>query len=600
MSKARGPVKRPGRVALRRIRATSATRLRIGFLIIAMTISVFAVRLLQLQGVDAKQYAAQARAMGLTSEVLAATRGTITDRNGQPLAESLDGEMIVADPTKTSAQAPEIATIISQMTGTDYFTVLQGLRNVGSEASPNHFQYIARRVPSSTADAVIAKLKEQKLAGVSTRSDPIRTYPAHDVAANIVGFTNAEGQAGEGAELLFDKVLKGTDGSQTFETGGGQRIPLGSNSLVPAVDGQDIALTIDQDVQWYTQRVLRDTILGSNAKAGTALALDVKTGEILGLADYPTFDANDASSADKADLGARSVRNVYEPGSVEKVLTMATLIDAGLVSPATKLSVPGKIASSDKFISDAWVHGTTHYTLAGVLAKSSNVGTVIAARSMGAQQLYDKLKTFGLGSATGVGMAGESAGVLPDWNGWRQINKDNIAFGQGVAVTAVQMAAAVNTIANGGVYIQPSIVKGKATTNDGTVVGSDVAQRRQVVSPATAAAVTSMMENVPDAKAGSAPAAAIEGYNVAGKTGTAQEPGGACGCYAQGSHTLSFIGFAPADAPRFLVYVVIHAPSGGSGGTVAGPAFHKIMSYLLGKYAVPPTGVVADRPPITW
>jgi len=195
-------------------------------------------------------------------------------------------------------------------------------------------------------------------------------------------------------------------------------------------------------------------------------------------------------------------------------------------------------------------------------------------------------------------MKGESPGVLPHWSGWREINKDNIAFGQGLAVNVVQMAAAINTIANGGVYVQPSIVKGSATTNDGTVVGSDVAKSRRVISAKAARQTAEMMEAVPDR--GTAPSAGITGYRVAGKTGTAQEVGGACHCYADGHFTMSFAGFAPADAPRFLVYVVVHAPKGGGGGSIGGPAFHKIMSYLLTKYAVPPTGVEGRRLPVKW
>ena len=188
-------------------------------------------------------------------------------------------------------------------------------------------------------------------------------------------------------------------------------------------------------------------------------------------------------------------------------------------------------------------------------------------------------------------MKGESPGVLPHWSGWREINKDNIAFGQGLAVNVVQMAAAVNTIANGGVYVQPSLVKGRATANDGTVVGSDVAQSRRVISARGSPPDRPDDGDGDRPEEGTAPSAAIEGYRVAGKTGTAQQVGGACRCYREGYFTLSFAGFAPADDPRFLVYVVVHDPKGGGGGTVGGPAFHKIMSYLLTKYAVPPTGV---------
>jgi cell division protein FtsI (penicillin-binding protein 3) len=574
-------------------------RLRIAFVLIAMVLSLFAVRLLQLQGVDAATYAAKARAIGVVEEVLPATRGSITDRNGTPLAESLDGLMIVADPTKTAKHAPQIAKIIANRLDVDYFKVLAALRKTGTADDPIRFQYLARRIPSTQARAVVEELKAKDYEGIDTRRDPVRTYPAHDVAANLIGFTNAEGQAGEGAELVFDNLLSGKDGSATFEDGGGNRIPLGDNSVVDPVDGKDLALTIDQDAQWYTQRVLRDTVLKSGARSGAAVAMDVRTGELLSVADYPTYDANRSTESPKADLGSRALRDVYEPGSVQKVLTMASLLDAGKVTPRTKVPVPARLRSSDRWIGDWFQHGNINLTIAGVLAKSSNIGTAVAARELAAKDLYDRLVDFGLGSRTDLGVKGESPGVLPDWSGWREINRDNIAFGQGLAVNVVQMAAAVNTIANGGVYVQPSLVKGRATTNDGTVVGSDVAETRRVISADAARKTAHMMEMVTDPDLGTAPSAGIEGYRVAGKTGTAQQVGGSCRCYQEGTNTLSFAGFAPADDPRFLVYVVVHAPKDGGGGTVGGPAFHKIMSYLLTKYAVPPTGVPVRKLPMT-
>ncbi len=578
------------------IRAASMTRLRIGFILIAMMVSLFAVRLLQLQGLDAKTYAERARAVGVVNEVLPATRGSITDRNGTPLAESLDGLMIVADPTKTAKHAPQIAKILSRRLDADYFKLLAALRKGGG----SRFAYLARRVPSTKARAVVDELSALDYEGIYTRRDPLRTYPARDVAANLVGFTNAEGQAGEGAELVFDTLLSGKDGSATFEVGGGNRIPLGDNSVVKPTDGKDVALTIDQDVQWYTQRVLRDTVLKAGGRSGAATVLDTRTGEVLALADYPTFDANRSTESPKGDLGSRALRNVYEPGSVQKVLTFASLLDEHKVTPRTRIVVPGSLPSSDRTIGDWFPHGRIKLTAAGVLARSSNIGTVLAARELGAQQYYRKLTAFGLGSRTDVGMKGESPGVLPHWSGWREINKDNIAFGQGLAVNVVQMAAAVNTIANGGVYVQPSLVKGRATANDGTVVGSDVAQSRRVISAEAARQVALMMEMVTDPQEGTAAKAGVQGYRVAGKTGTAQQVGGACRCYREGFFTLSFAGFAPADEPRFLVYVVVHDPKGGGGGSVGGPAFHKIMSYLLTKYAVPPTGVPTKRLPMRW
>ena len=570
-------------------------RLRVGFLLIAMIVSVFAARLFQLQGVDAQAYVAKARAEGVVTVALPADRGEITDRNGVPLADSVDGLMLVADPTVTVKHASEIAKIIARRLDVDYFDVLERLRKPYT-----HFQYIARRVPATRAEAVVAAIDAKGYKGIDTRRDPVRSYPADDVAANLVGFMNAEGDAAEGAELMFDTLLSGRDGSATYEVGGGNRIPLGNNSTVPARSGKDVALTIDRDVQWYAQRVVRSAVQGSGGSSGAAVVMDTHTGELLGLADFPSFDANQPTLSPDADLGSRALRDVYEPGSVQKVLTASSLIDAGKVTPDTEITVPPELPVQDRVIHDYFQHGKIRLTLTGVIAKSSNIGTVLAASQFSDRELHDYLRRFGLGRRTGIGVHGESAGVLSDWRQWSPINHDTISFGQGVAVNAVQMAAAVNTVANGGVYVEPSLVKGEATTSGGDVIGSATSTQRRVISARAARLTTSMMEAVTNPETGTAGVAGVEGYRVAGKTGTAQRVGAKCRCY-NGTFTVSFAGFAPADKPRFLVYVVVQDPkNGGGGGSIGGPAFHKIMSYLLQKYAVPPTGTKAPTPRIEW
>jgi cell division protein FtsI (penicillin-binding protein 3) len=576
-------------------RGTSLLRLRVGFILIAMVVSVFAARLFQLQGVDAKAYAARAEAAGLETVTLPATRGAILDRNGEPLAESADGLMLVADPSMTADDAQEIAKIIAARLHVDYFDVLERLRKPDTQ-----FQYLARRVPAAEARGVVAEIERRGYEGVDTRRDPVRSYPAKDVAANLLGFMGADGKPLQGFELVFDHMLAGKDGSATYETGGGQRLPLGENSVVEPVDGSDLRLTIDRDVQWYTQRVLRQAVQGAGGESGAAVVLDTRTGELLALADHPTFDANEPMLSPEADLGMRSLYDVYEPGSVEKVLTAASLIDAGKVMPGTRITVPPKLKRQDRVIGDYWDHGRLRLTLTGVIAKSSNIGTVLAADEFSSKELYDYLSGFGLGERTGVGVPGETRGLLPWWETWSQINQDTISFGQGVSVNALQMATAVNAIANGGVLVEPSLVEGAATTSRGVTVGSATTTSRRVISERAARLTAEMMEAVTDHEEGTAPAAAVEGYRVAGKTGTAQRVGADCGCY-DGTFTVSFAGFAPADAPRFLVYVVVQDPkNGGGGGSIGGPAFHKIMSYVLRKYAVPPTGAPAPDNPLEW
>jgi cell division protein FtsI (penicillin-binding protein 3) len=581
-----------------RPRTVPLRRMRVGFLVVAMLLSVFAARLVQLQGLDAAAYAAQARELGVVNEVLPATRGTIRDRHGVALAESLDGMMIVADPTKTRDDAPEIAEILRSRLGVDY---IDAVKNLDYPDEDVQFRYIARRVPSSQAREVVAELDERGYKGIDVRRDPLRSYPGRDVAANLLGYTNREGEAVGGVETVYDSLLSGKDGSTTYDVGiGGARIPLGDNSTVEPRDGEDLRLTIDRDVQFYAQRLLRQAVDSSRAEYGSAVAMDVHTGELLAVADYPSYDANDDYHEPEVPLGSAAFSDIYEPGSVQKVLTTAALIDEGVVTPRTRLTVPDKIRSSDRVIKDYFDHPTLRLTMTGVLAKSSNVGTVLAARELPPAALHRYLRDFGVADRVGIGGYAQEPGMLAPWSDWIQIERDNIAFGQGLAMTAMHMTAALNTIARGGEYVQPSVVQGRVVDTQGRATGTDTALTRRVVSPGTARQVTRMMQMVVDEREGTAPGAAIPGYQVAGKTGTAQRVSEECGCYGR-DFTVSFGGFAPAEDPRFTVYVVVHKPrNGGGGGATGGPVFRKLMGYLLQKYAVPPSDGKVRRLPVEW
>jgi cell division protein FtsI (penicillin-binding protein 3) len=569
-------------------------RLRFGLIVIAMVLSFFGARLVQLQGIDPRSYAAMAAAELVEEVTLPAERGDILDRNGLPLADSIHGKMVVADPYMTADDAPQLATLLSQRLDVDYFKTLTRLREEDSR-----FEYIGRRVPSTLASDLLSELSEAGYEGITLRDDPIRDYPADDVAANLLGFMGTDEPLG-GFERTFDAQLSGTDGIARFQQGGGNRIPLGENTVVPAKNGAPLTTTIDLDLQWFTQRVLTQTLQQYKATSGVAIVMDSRTGELMALADAPTYNANKALEADKDDLGSRAINDPYEPGSVEKVLTVASLIDAGKVTPRTKLRIPPSLSRQDRVIGDWFDHGNIRLTLAGVIAKSSNIGTVLAADAFSPVDLVGYLQKFGLGQRTDIGMRGETPGILTPGDVMTTQTKDRVAFGQSVSVNAVQMAAAVNTIANGGVRISPSIIKGSATTEDGTVVGTDVATKSRVVSEKAARQTARMMERVVDEKVGVAPRAQVPGYLVAGKTGTAQRVAPGCGCY-DGSTTVSFGGFAPADDPRFTVYVVIHAPQvDGGGGSITGPAFSRIMGYALSRYRVPPTGGKPSRLPVEW
>lgn len=577
-------------------RGSPQLRLRVGLILIAMVLSFFGARLVQLQGIDPKSYAAMAAAEGVVEVTLPAERGDILDRNGVALADSIQGKMVVADPLMTADDAPAIAQILSTGLDVDYFRTLRALR--GREEG-SRFEYVARRVPSTLATDVLAQLAEAGYNGISTREDPIRDYPADDVAANLLGFMGTDEPLG-GFERTFDEQLAGTDGTARYTVGGGNRVPLGENTVVPARNGEALRTTIDLDLQWFAQRVLGQTLQKYRAESGVALVMDTRTGELLALADAPTFDANEPLEADKEDLGSRALSDAYEPGSVEKVLTAASLIDAGKVTPRQKFRVPAQLNRQDRPIGDWFDHGNIKLTLTGILAKSSNIGTVLAADAFTPQDLTAYLRSFGLGARTDVGVRGESPGILTDGDVMTSQTKDRVAFGQSLSVNAVQMTAAVNTIANGGVRIAPSLVQGSATTDEGVAVGTDNAEATRVVSEQAARQTARMMERVTHEGAGVAPMAAVPGYLTAGKTGTAQRVDDECGCY-DGSTTVSFGGFAPADDPRFTVYVAVHAPQvDGGGATIAGPAFSRILGYALGRYGVPPTDGKPSRLPVEW
>lgn len=571
----------------------------VGFLVIAFVLSMFAARLVQLQGVDPGSYAQLAAAEGTQEVTLPAARGQITDRDGNPLAESVAGTMIVADPALTIDDAAPLAGFLTRRLDIDYTTTLEALRAEGSR-----FQYIARQVPTSQAEDVVADAEAEGYVGLFTENDPLRTYPNGDLAANIVGFlgtprTNGSARALAGLEDSFNSYLSGTDGAARYQMGAGNQIPLGDHTVTPAVDGTDLETTLDRDLQFYTQQVLQQTVEGSGGESGIAVIMDSRTGELLALADYPTYDAADPQEATEELFKSSALTDVYEPGSVEKVLTLSALIDAGLATPSTPLRVPGQLNRQDRPIGDYWEHGMLRLTLAGVLAKSSNVGTVLAADEFGRGQLRRYLTAFGLGKRTGIGLGGETRGILPSGAAWTDQVDDRIAFGQSLSVNAVQMTAAINTIANGGVRIDPSLVRGSARLDNGTEVGTDQATERRVISEKAALQTMRMMERVIDPDAGVAPAAAVDGYRVAGKTGTAQRVGEE-GTY-DGSNTVSFAGFAPADDPRFTIYVVVHAPTnGGGGGSVSGPAFSKLMGYTLRRYGVAPTGTAPSRLAVEW
>jgi len=386
--------------------------------------------------------------------------------------------------------------------------------------------------------------------------------------------------------------IAGIDGSRTYERGlGGRAIPTADVEEQAAVPGAQVRLTIDRDIQWAAQDAIAAKVAETGAESGTVVVQDVRTGEILAMATAPTFDpANPAASA-KADRGNRAVSEVFEPGSTGKVMTMAAVLEEGALGPDSVLTVEDSLKRGGSTFNDHNPHPTQRLTLTGVLAKSSNVGTIKAADTIGHEKLYAYLDKFGMGQASGLKLPGESRGRLPAVNTWSDTTFPTLAFGQGYSLTALQSTQVFSTIANDGVRVQPSIVAG-TTSPEGVFTPVAPPAKTQVVSAQTAQTLRVMLEGVTSDE-GTAPMARIPGYRVAGKTGTAQRVDPDCRCYS--GYTASFIGLAPADSPRLAVSVTLQDPVNGHyGGRLAGPVFKQVMGFALQSLRIPPTG--ADAP----
>lgn len=572
-------------------------RLRICLAMVFTVFTIFGLRLFQIQGIDSQAYAAMAVNDGTTTVTVPATRGQITDRNGVPLASSTEGLTLTADPSMTTDNATKIARILVQKLGDtiDYFDTVAKLRTPKSR-----YVVLIKQVPQWNATKALDAIAKAGFTGVFSEKESIRTYPGGTLAANLIGYLNGAGKGVAGLEQEFNAKLTGKDGSSTFEVSpSGQRIPMADSTVSKMTPGSDVTTTIDRDLQWYSDQRLADAVKAASSDWGLAITMDVKTGQIVALSQAPTFNPDTKTGMSKANTVSRSLQTVYEPGSVQKTVTFSALADQGKIAPDSKISVPSSVNVDGFRISDYWEHGTIHLTAAGVIAKSSNLGTIVAASKMSDQTMHDYLTRFGFGVKTGITLPGESSGILSPASKWTKASHDTIAFGQGISVTALQMVRAVGTIANGGVMIDPSVVSGFVSP-DGKKTSLPANEGHRVVSSRAAAAVTRMMEAV-TAPDGTAPAAAIKGYRVAGKTGTAWRVNPDTGRYVHGQNTVSFMGFAPADNPRFLTYIVLDNPyANAGGGSTAGPVFHDIMSMALERFGVEPTGSKSPKVPQVW
>jgi cell division protein FtsI (penicillin-binding protein 3) len=568
-----------------------AVRLRGGLGFVLVVLLVLAGRLVWLQGVQGTAYAEDATSQRLRTTTVVAPRGEIVDRNGVVIAQSVDARAIFGEPrTIAKAQCPVTATTpCNPATIAAALAPVLGLPADELQAKLSRssaFVYLARGVDPAVGN----KVRDLGLVGVGVLPESKRTHPNGDLAVGVAGFTDLDGRGLMGIESGMQSVLAGHDGKITAQVDrAGRVIPTGDGTTTPAVPGRNVQLTLDRDLQWYAQRVLAQKVQETQAVNGTAVVMDVRTGEVLALATAPSFNPDDRPDRLPPDaLRNVAVSDVYEPGSVNKVITAAAALEAGVVTPDTAITVPPTIQVAGHTVHDAEQHGTEHLTFTGVIAKSSNIGTVEVAQKVGAQGLYDMMRRFGYGETTGLGLPGETRGLLPKPADWSGTSIATIPIGQGVSVNVMQVASVYATVANGGVRVAPTLVKAVAD-DSGRLVPTPKPAVRRVISADVAAQLRSMLEAVVSAE-GTAPLAAVPGYRIAGKTGTAQRV--VHGRYAAGNYTSSFIGFAPADAPRLVTAVVLQGTGkrGYYGGSTAGPVFKDVMSFALTDLKIPPTG----------
>ena len=575
--------------------ASTRVRLAVGRAVLVVALVVTGLRLVQVQGLQAEELSVKAAGQRTTEQLLPAERGTITDRNGTPLAFSVAARSLYAMPNRI--------TIEQRRAGRDPDEHKKAMARRVAEVlgPPVTEREVLSKLRSDRTVVLLAPVVEPALARAIQKDFPeisdehreVRRYPGGELAANVLGVANWRSDEQKvrglvGLENHADTVLAGTDGSRVVDTAEGSDtvIPGSARAVRPPVPGASLELTLDADLQYVVQQLTEDFARRHGARSASVVVIDSQTGEVRAMANGKTFDPNDLAEADPDHLGNPAVSAPFEPGSVNKIVTAAAAIEYGLVEPDSVLQVPGQIEIADRTVQDAWPHGTLDMTFTGVLAKSSNVGTLLTAQRVGEQHFVQMLDRFGLGERSGVGLPGESGGRVPPREQWSGSTFANLPIGQGLSMTVLQMAGMYQAIANDGVRVPPRIISAEIAPAGGR---TEIPQPDgvRVVSPGTASTVRGMLRAVVQdepGQRGTGPAAALAGYQVAAKTGTAQQVDSECGCYSNSKYWITFAGILPADHPRFVVGIVLNAPPG---DTSAAPLFHDIASYLVQRYSIP-------------
>ncbi|HVK20534.1 MAG TPA: penicillin-binding protein 2 [Actinokineospora sp.] len=582
----------------------------IRFLLIASLVAA-GLKLVQVQVFEGDALAARAERQRVVPIPIPARRGSIVDRNGVELAFSVESRALAYRPIAERKAVDEVRK-----------------KDPAAPSFEDETAEIARRIHEVVGDGapeaeILAKLREDKKfvplvdnvepakaralktefpqLNVEYRAE--REYPGGDLASNIVGLANWRQEDPDinkhaihgltGLEMLRDNQLAGQPGKQMVETD--ERtdavIPGSERDLQPAVDGSDLQLTIDADLQFFLQRKAAEFAQRSQSKSVSVVVMDAKTGEVYALANDKTFDPTAPGGVDPKDMANPAVTTPFEPGSVNKIVTAMGALEYGVTTPDAVLSVPGSLKVADRVVADAWDHGRINLTTTGVFAKSSNVGTLLLAQQVNEQRFAELLGKLGLGTRTGVGLPGESPGSVLPLNQWSGSTFGNLPIGQGLSMTVLQMAGMYQTIANDGVRVPPRIIKATVKP-DGTRVDEPRPDGVRVVSTETAKTARDMFRAVtqkaPHQNSGTAPAAGVTGYQISGKTGTAQQFDRAAGRYSDSKYWITFAGIVPADNPRFVVGMVYDTPSYSTPeGHTAAPFFHDVASFLTQRYNIP-------------
>ena len=547
-------------------------RIRLFLAALALAFAGLLLRATWLQAVRAESLSSLGLTQHRESVAVPAGRGTIYDRRGVELALGEPATTVFANP-KQIPNPRRAALAVERTLGVNADRIYPLL------ADRSHgFVYVARQADPAQA----AALKRLKLPGFGFYPEESRNYPQRSVAAQVLGYVGVDGNGLDGTELRFDRSLAGRAGRETIVKDPSGRV-IDTQTVRTEVPGEDVYLTLDHTIQANAEEVLRETVRKWSAKSASAIVLDPRTGAILAMAVQPGYDANRFPSVPNDLQRNRTVTDTYEPGSTFKLITVAGALSDRIVSPSTRFTLPYSLHVADRVIHDAEQRGTVNYSVAQILAHSSNIGAITLAEMLGRTRLSSWITRFGFGRTTGIDFPGESPGIVLPPDKWSGSTIGNVPIGQGIAVTPVQMAAAYAAIANRGVWSRPHLVDHVAGG------GRPSLNRRRLVSARIARQLMAMLKDV--VAEGTGQYAAIPGYQVAGKTGTAQKPD-SHGGYATGRYVASFVGIVPASQPRLVVLVAVDEPRGAIwGGVVAAPAFQQIARFDLQYLEVPPDAV---------